>query len=138
MMAFAGVDYLAVVVAMVASYVFGSIYYMALAKPWRAALGKTEEEVKASMSPVTFGVTAIAQLVMAFMLAGIMGHLGPEAVTVYGGLTTALWVWIGFVLTTLLVNHSFQGARRSLTVIDGAHWLGVLLIQGVVIGLFGV
>jgi hypothetical protein len=33
--------------------------------------------------------------------------------------------------------HSFQGARRGLTVIDGIHWLAVLLVQGLVIGLFG-
>ena len=137
-MAFAGINYLAVVVAMVASYAFGSIYYMALAKPWRTALGKTEEEVKANMTPVPFVLAALAQLVMAFMLAGMMGHLGPEAFNLYGGFTTALWVWIGFVLTTLIVNHGFQGAKRMLTVVDGGHWLGVLLIQGVVIGLFGV
>lgn len=137
-MAFAGINYLAVVVAMVAGYAFGSIYYMALAKPWRTALGKTEEEVKANMTPVPFVLAALAQLVMAFMLAGMMGHLGPEAFNLYGGLTTAFWVWIGFVLTTLIVNHGFQGAKRLLTLVDGGHWLGVLLIQGAVIGLFGV
>ncbi len=136
-MAFAGINYLAVVVAMIASYAFGSIYYMVLAKPWREALGKSEAEVKAAMTPVPFVIAAIAQLVMAFMLAGMMGHLGAEAVSLYGGLTTAFWVWIGFVLTTLIVNHGFQGATRGLTVIDGGHWLGVLLIQGAVIGLFG-
>ncbi|WP_299620582.1 DUF1761 domain-containing protein [Pelagibius sp.] len=137
-MAFAGINYLAVVVAMIASYVFGSLYYMALSKPWMAAVGKAEAELKANMSAVPFVTAAIAQLVMAFMLAGMMGHLGAEAVSLYGGLTTAFWVWIGFVLTTLVVNHGFQGAKRMLTVIDGGHWLGVLLIQGVVIGLFGI
>lgn len=137
-MAFAGINYLAVVVAMIASYVFGSLYYMALSKPWMAAVGKAEAELKANMNAVTFVTAAIAQLVMAFMLAGMMGHLGAEAVSLYGGLITAFWVWIGFVLTTLVVNHGFQGAKRMLTVIDGGHWLGVLLIQGAVIGLFGV
>ena len=137
-MAFAGINYLAVVVAMIASYVFGSLYYMALSKPWMAAVGKPEAELKANMNAVPFVTAAIAQLVTAFMLAGMMGHLGAEAVSLYGGLTTAFWVWLGFVLTTLVVNHGFQGAKRMLTVIDGGHWLGVLLIQGMVIGLFGI
>ena len=137
-MAFAGINYLAVVVAMIASYVFGSLYYMALSKPWMAAVGKPEAELKANMNAVPFVTAAIAQLVMAFMLAGMMGHLGAEAVSLYGGLTTAFWVWLGFVLTTLVVSHGFQGAKRMLTVIDGGHWLGVLLIQGMVIGLFGI
>lgn len=43
---------------------------------------------------------------------------------------------VGFVLTTLVVNHTFQQARRTLTLIDGGHWLGVLVIQGAVLGWF--
>jgi len=34
--------------------------------------------------------------------------------------------------------RSIEGAKRSLTVIDGAHWLGVLVVQAIVLGLFGV
>jgi hypothetical protein len=54
------------------------------------------------------------------------------------GMITAGFIWLGFVMTTLVVNHQYQMQRTSLTVIDGLHWLGVLLIQGLVIGLFGV
>ena len=43
-----------------------------------------------------------------------------------------------FVATTLVVNHGYQRSKASLMLIDGAHWLGVLLIQGAVIGLMGV
>lgn len=137
-MNFAGVNYLAVVVAAVASFVFGSVYYMALGKSWMAALGKTEADMKANMSPVPFIVAAVAQLVMAFMLAGVIGHLGQGMVTAKNGLIAGFFVWLGFVATTLAVNHGFQGARRSLTLIDGGHWLGVLLIQGLVLGLMGI
>lgn len=137
-MEFTGINYLAVLAAAAASFIFGAIYYTALAKPWMAALGKSEAEVKAGAGPAVYIVTAAAQLVMAFMLAGVMGHLGSVTMGVMGGLTTAFFVWLGFVATTLAVNHGFQGAKRSLTVIDGGHWLGGLLIQGVVIGLFGV
>ena len=38
----------------------------------------------------------------------------------------------------MVVNHGFQGAKASLTLIDSGHWLGVLLVQGLVIELFGV
>ena len=53
------------------------------------------------------------------------------------GLLTAGFVWIGFVATTLASNHAFQGARRTLTLIDTGHWLGVLLIMGAIIGGWG-
>jgi hypothetical protein len=36
-------------------------------------------------------------------------------------------------MTSLIVNHAFQGAKRMLTLIDGGHWLGVLLIQSAVL-----
>jgi hypothetical protein len=75
---------------------------------------------------------------MAYILAGVIGHLGPGQVTVRNGLISALFVFVGFVATTLATNHAFQGSKTSLTVIDGGHWLGVLLLQGLVLGLFGV
>ena len=138
-MEFAGTNYIAVVVAAIASFAFGSIYYMVLGRHWRAAIGKTEEQMKADgMKPSVFIVAALAQLVMAWVLSGIIGHLGTDQVTVVNGLISAGFVWVGFVATTLAVNHGFQGARKSLTLIDGGHWLGVILVQGLVIGLFGV
>ncbi len=139
-MTFVGIDYLAVVVAAVASFAFGSAWYMVLGKAWMAALGKTEDEIKGAgkkMPVVPMVIAAIAQLVMAYMLAGVMGHLGAETMTALGGLLTGLLVWVGFVVTALAVNHAFQGAKRALTLIDGGHWLGVLVVQGLVIGLFG-
>jgi hypothetical protein len=133
-----GMNYPAVLAAAVAGFAFGAVWYMTLARPWMAALGKSEAEIKAGASSVVYVVTAIAQLVMAYFLAGLTGHLSAGGVpTAATGLTTAFFVWFAFVLTTMAVNHGFQGAKRMLTLIDGLHWLGVLLIQGLVIGLFG-
>jgi hypothetical protein len=139
-MAFAGVNYLAIALAAAAAFVFGGVWYGSLSKPWMAALGKTEQDIKASGTPmaVLFVVTFVAQLVMAWVLAGIIGHLGVGQVTLHNGLISGSLAWLGFVATTLVVNHGFQGAKPALTVIDGGHWLGVLLIQGAVIGWMGV
>ncbi len=135
-MDFTAINYIAVVVAAVASFAFGTIYYMAVAKPWCSAIGKTEAEVKKSMTPVPFVVAVVAQLVMAYTLAAVICTVGD--VTPETGVSIGFTIWFGFVLTSMAVNHGFQGARRSLTVIDGIHWLAVLLLQGLVIGLFGV
>lgn len=137
-MAFAGTNYLAIVLAAVVSYGFGALYYGALAKSWMAALGKSEEDLKANGNIAPFVIAIVALLVMATVLAGVMGHLGPGQVTLRNGLISAGFIWVGFVATTLAVNHAFQGARLILTLIDGGHWLAVLLIQGAVIGWLGV
>ena len=41
-MVFGGINYVAIVIAALASFGFGAIYYMALAKPWLASLGQSE------------------------------------------------------------------------------------------------
>ena len=73
---------------------------------------------------------------MAWVLAGIVGHLG--AVTIRNAVISALFAWGGFVVTTILVNNAFSGRRYALTAIDAGHWLAVLVLMGVVIGWMGV
>jgi hypothetical protein len=140
-MAFAGISYLGVLLAAVAGFAFGALWYMALGRSWMAATGKTKEQLMGpdgKPRPLPFVIAGVALIVMAWVLAGMIGHLGPGQVTVWNGLVSGFFAWIGFVATTLTVNHAYQGANRSLTLIDGGHWLGVLLLQGAVIGLVGV
>jgi len=139
-MAFAGINYLAVLVATVAGFAFGAAYYMSLSRPWLAAMGKTREELAAAgkRSPAPFIVSIVALLIMAWVLAGGIGHLGPGQVTLRNGVISGLFMWLGFVITTLAVNYSFGQRRPMLTIIDGIHWLGVLVIQGAIIGAMGV
>ncbi|MEA2849750.1 MAG: hypothetical protein QOG78_5031 [Rhodospirillaceae bacterium] len=137
-MAFAGINHLAVLIAAVAGFAFGAAYYIGLSKQWLAAVGKTKEEVSAKRSPVPFIVSIVALLIMAWVLAGGIGHLGPGQVTLKNGVISALFMWLGYVVTTLAVNYSFSQRRPMLTIIDGIHWLGVLVIQGAIIGAMGV
>jgi hypothetical protein len=137
-MAFAGINHLAVLIAAVAGFAFGAVYYMGLSKQWRAAIGMAKDALAANRSPVPFVVSIVALLIMAWVLAGGIGHLGPGQVTLKNGVISALFMWLGFVITTLAVNYSFGQRRPLLTVIDGLHWLGVLVIQGAIIGAMGV
>ena len=145
-MTFAGMNYLAVLIAGIAGWLLGAVYYGLLAGPWVAAHGKTMDEFKAQMDAnkgtvhawLPFALALVAEIAMAWVLAGIVGHLGPGQVTMRNGLITALFVWFGFVVTTMLVNNAFSGRRYVLTAIDAGHWLAVLLVIGAVIGWFGV
>ena len=133
-MAFAGMNYLAVLIAALAAYGWGTVYYMTLSKQWLAAVGLTE--IKRSATP--FVISFIALLIMGFVLAGSIGHLGPGNVTVKNGIISGLIIWAGFVATTIFVNNAYPGRKYMLSVIDSIHWLGVLAIQGAVIGAMGV
>lgn len=138
-MAFGGISYLAVLVAAVGSWLVGAAWYMVLARSWLVAIGKTRSELmgpSGKPSPVPFIVSFVAELVMAWVLAGMIGHFGR--VTVINGVMAGFFAWLGFVITTMTVNHQYGRQRPMLTVIDGGHWLAVLLVQGVIIGLIGV
>jgi hypothetical protein len=140
-MHFAGLSLFAIVLAAVVSFMFGWLWYGILfPKQWMAAAGKTEADLKAQggPTPTPFVISFVALLVMAWVLAGVIGHLGTGAITLRSGLIAGALMWLGFVATTLAVNHTFQGAKPVLTLLDGGHWLGVLLLQGAVIGWLGV
>ncbi len=144
-MTLGSLSYWPVLIAAVASFLFGAVWYGSLARQWMDAAGLTSagmEQRKAAMGsiPWPYIITFIALLVMCWMFAGVLLHLARSGMTlgVRAGMITGFFLWFGFVITTMSVNHAFQGARRTLTLIDGGHWLGVLLLQGAILGWWGV
>ena len=131
------VNWIAVVVAAVASMALGFVWYMLLGNQWMGALGKTREQIMASGNQAApFIIAFLMQLVMAYSLALFTPRL-MGSTTLVNGLIVGFHVWLGFVITSMIINHRYQGSKWSLTLIDGGYLLGVLLVEGVVIGLFG-
>jgi hypothetical protein len=142
-MQFAGINHIAILLAAVVAWLGGAVYYTVLAKPWIAAHGKTVDQHKAELNTKTgiarfapFILAFVAELVMAWVLAGMVGHLGT--VTIRSAVIAGLFVWAGFAVTTMLVNNAFARRRFMLTLIDAGHWLLVVVLMGVVIGWMGV
>jgi len=133
----------AVLLAATAAWMVGAGYYTLLAQAWVAALGSSMEHLAreqaqkagtpAAWMPFVFAF--LAELVMAWVLSGIMVQTG--ALTLVDGLLTGVLAWLGLVVTTLAVNNTFAGRKPMLTVVDGAHWLLVLLVMGAILGVFG-
>jgi len=137
-MSFAGVNYVAVIVAAVVAFFFSGIYYRALGDAWVKAIGFTNKTLDKRGMRTPLVIAAVANLVMAWVLAGLLAHLGPGQVTLKNGLVSGAFAWLGFVVTTLAVNYAFGMRKPTLMVIDAAHWLLVLVIMGAIIGAFGV
>jgi hypothetical protein len=139
-MAFAGINYLAVLIAAVAGWLAGAAWYMLLAKPWMAATGMTKDQMeecrKGPGAFLPFVYAFLANVVIAWVLAGLVGHLGP--VTLRSGVISGLFCWAGFVFTTMLVNNRFAMRSPKLLLIDGGYWLVVLVLSGAIIGALGV
>jgi len=139
-MTFVGVNYWAILVAAVAAWLAGAAWYMSLGKYWQAALGMTKEQMEACrtrpLAWLPFVLVFVGHVVMAWTLAGILAHFG--IVTVKDGVITGALCWFGFVLTSMLANNAFAMRSYRLTVIDGGHYLLVLVLMGAIIGAMGV
>lgn len=129
-MGFAEIDYVSVIVAALVSFGWGGLWYAVLSRAWLAARKRDPASVKPAPMPLI--VSFVCLLVMAWVLAGLVGHIG--AVGTGHGILTGFLLWLGFVATTLTVNHRFQDDGWDLTAIDAGHWLGGLVIMGAIIG----
>ncbi|MGE3246654.1 MAG: DUF1761 domain-containing protein [Beijerinckiaceae bacterium] len=130
------VRFLPVLFAAIASFGFGAAWYMLLSKPWMEAAGKTEADMldengkpKVPVGPMV--TSFVAEIIMAGIFGILLSQLGASALN---GLIYGFLIWLGFVVTTLATNHAYGDAKPTLTLIDGGHWLGVLLIQGAIVG----
>jgi len=133
-----GASLVTILVATIASWIFGAAYYGALAKSWMAAAGITEKDIRGErLSPRPYIISIICEFVMAYMLAVLLLHTSTGGFTLASALFSAFLLWLAFVFTTQLVNHQYSMKPFSLTLIDSGHWLGVLLIQAAVMALMG-
>jgi hypothetical protein len=141
-MTFAGLNYLAIVIAAIVAWLAGAVWYMSLGKIWTQAQGLTHEQMHQNKSKpgayLPFIYCLVAELVMAWVLAGLMAHLGAGQVTLANGVVSGAFCWLGFVITTLVVSNTFALRDMRLIWIDGGHWLIVLVLMGAIIGLMGV
>lgn len=135
-MQFAGMNYLAVLVAAIVAFVIGAIYYSALSKQWMKAAKIDPSGPKPAMAGLLIN-SFVMELILAFVAAGVIGHLGSGQVTLQNGVISGLFIWGGFIFTTMSINQRYQGYGWDLTLIDGVHWLLVMVAIGATIGLFG-
>ena len=133
---------LPIILAAIAAWVFGAVYYGLLGRKWLEAQGKTMEQCKAENADksiaakvMPFILSFIAEIGMAAVLSGILFHIGIY--TVRAGAFSGFMCWLGFVLTTVAVNNAYTFRKVTLTAIDTGHWLGVLIIIGAILGAWG-
>ncbi|MTI44002.1 uncharacterized protein DUF1761 [Roseibium hamelinense] len=132
-MMYDGINLIGAFVAAVGSFVFGALWYGLLGKTWTKAANLKADETKPAIS--TMAIAFFCQFVMAFVFAGVIYHVAGTSVRT--GLISAIMLGVGIIFPTLIANHRFQNQPWTLTFIDGGHWIGVLLVQGVLIGLVG-
>lgn len=134
------VNWLGVLAATLSSMVVGSIWYAppVFGNWWMKTVGLTREKAaKNGWKPIAIAV--IVSLITAYVLA----HVTYLSNQFFGGsffdsaMTTAFWVWLGFVAARMATHDSFEGRPWKLTALNAAHELVTLMAMGAAIGWLG-
>jgi hypothetical protein len=137
-MEFMGVNLWSVLAAAVATMILGFLWYSPLlfAKPWTLAMGydlndkgKMEEMRKGAGK--LYGITFIASLISAFVLAKIIDVTTVTAVLY--GMKIGFAVWLGFVTTVQLTSTLFKKRPIKLYLIDTGYQLVCYLVMGAIL-----
>ena len=132
-------QFLSVLAAAAASYGFGAVWYMVLAKPWMAAAGVREEDIKDADGKMKGGPAPfITALVAAVLVAGMMRHIFSLAgiTGVDKGLVSGLGLGLFIATPWIATNYGFAMRPRALTLIDGGYATIGCSIMGLVLTLF--
>jgi hypothetical protein len=134
------VNLLAVLLASIASMVIGFWWYspMWLGKVWMKERKLTAASMKAAQKEMgmLYGLSFIVSLVTAYVLAHVMAlsanfYHYPMIMT---GLTSGIWMWLGFVLPVQTTASIFGDKNWRLLGIDTGYQLASIIAMGAVIG----
>lgn len=125
-------NWIAIILAVVANMVIGAAWYGLFANPWMAGIGKTREEIQENQDWRPYGVAVLNSFLMAFVLANVIAWSGATGLV--GGLVTGLIMWVGFTGFAFAANHAFEGRSLGLWAINSGTYLVGLIVMGAILG----
>jgi len=129
------VSLLATLVATVAGFVLGALWYGPLfGKTWMAAGGFTREELQRNVNPaVAYGLTFVLGLVASFVFGMFLGPHPSLALGVGAGASAG----ICWVATSIATNYLFEGRRAALIFVNGGYHAVRFTLIGLSFALLG-
>ncbi len=128
------VNWIAVVVAALATVVIGGLWYapFAFGKAWQRALGKTDAELQAMRKNAAPGyvLAIVGALVTAWVVAVTVKAFG--ATTAADAIEVALIVWIGYIVSQTVIGTMFEGRSWTLFGINMANQLVNVLVMALI------
>jgi hypothetical protein len=130
---FADLNWLAVLVAALAYFVLGAIWYsnMMFGKAYRAALGITEQ---GTPNPSLLIINFVGWFISATAL-GLVGA-AAGASTVIDGIVLGLVAGVGFVVVHQVVGGVFDPGRRALMGVNVPYTVPGFVIMGVILAVW--
>ncbi len=129
------VDLVTVVVAAIAAFIVGMIWYSPalFGKKWMKTMGMSEKDMaknKDKMMPIMV-MSIILSGVMAYVLAHILAF--SQASTLADAVQGAVWVWLGFIATTTYMGVLYEKKSMDWFIMTAGHYLFALIAMALVL-----
>ena len=131
------VNYVAVLVCAVVTFLLGGLWYspVLFAKRWVALVGLTEEQMKKGGSPTMYVIGFLSGLISCYLLAHFFQFSGVS--TLIDGAMVGFVCWVGFTGATTYNNQvNFVGKPVTLWAIDSGYNLVSFVVSGAVFAIW--
>jgi len=132
------VNYLAVVVAAVAAWILGALWYSPalFARQWMAAHNYSPERIEAMKKGMakTYAISFLCFVVMAGVLAILVDRLG--ILGALGGVKLGAITWLGFAATIGLTANLYSDKPLAAFLIDAGYQLVYMVVMGVILAVW--
>ncbi|MBS3071992.1 DUF1761 domain-containing protein [Candidatus Pacearchaeota archaeon] len=133
------VNYLAVVVAGLVSFVIGGLWYSPLifGNIWMKESGINKSQVDKSKKKgmtASYIITLVSALVMAYVLANFVKYVAISSAI--DALELGFCVWLGFIATVGLGSILWEGKSFRLYAINMGYYLISLILMSVILTLW--
>lgn len=128
-------NYWAILVAGVAQFVIGMIWYSPLlfGRQWMKLMKLDESTMNGSKKDMgaIFFMSFVSSLVLSYVLAHFVSYLA--LVEIEEALQAAFWLWLGFVAMTHLSGVLYEKKPFQLYAINMAYYLANLLVSAAIL-----
>lgn len=126
------INWIAVVVAAVSTFVLGGLWYGPLfGRAWMSASGMTEEKAAQGNMPRVFGVSFVLQLLAATVLAAF---LGSEEVMPFGpAVAASASIGIAWVAPAFGVVYMFEQRSFKHFAVNAGYHIVSFIVMGLII-----
>ncbi|WP_136443445.1 DUF1761 domain-containing protein [Pacificoceanicola onchidii] len=130
-------ELVSILVATIAAFAIGAVWYNVLSKPWIEATGIPVDEEgnpEGGMDPKLFAMGFVFQLIVAGFMRHVFTSSGVDGV--FAGVVSGAGVGAFFITPWIALNNSYAGRPMKLTAIDGGYATLACAVMGLVLALF--
>ncbi len=127
-------NYLAIVVAAIASFLFEAIWYSVFLDLWLKGIGHNRQWLEST--GVSLGLQCATALLAAAALAAVISAFTQRtgAQTAWRGIKIAVALWAGCVLTTMATEYVFEVRSYAIFCVNAGFWLIGMMLMGAIVG----